>query len=212
MPTPQDPRQNHGWLKPCSSFSLTCHWYWWEPENQAQGASWKTLAPVPFIYRWGNQGWKRELDSRGVAEPDSEEPVAPLTALIGVLSLGKDSQRRAAMVSDCLSDVLCRESFPQPENPISRPPDNTVYVKTTFISWVFSQLCLKIKYMCLISSSSMLPAAIREQWGSADRKRLQECETAGKLGEGWQQRRNPSDKLSWVHLPWKSSWLSSWAW
>ena len=70
---------------------------------------------------------------------------------------------------------------------------------------MFSQLCLKIKSMCLISSSSMLPAAFREPWGSAVRKRLQECENAGKLGEGWQPRRNPADKLSWVHLSWMSS-------
>lgn len=64
---------------------------------------------------------------------------------------------------------------------------------------MFSQLCLKIKYMCLISSSSLLPAAIREQWGSADREMLQRAwNSARKLGKGWWQHRNPSDQLSCV--------------
>lgn len=37
---------------------------------------------------------ENKSDNRQAAEPDSEEPVSPLTALIGAWSLGKDSQRR----------------------------------------------------------------------------------------------------------------------
>lgn len=81
--------------------SKTHRWYWWEPENQVQGALWKTLALQLSIYRWGNWSWRWERDSRWVAEPEpepeSEGPVTPLTTLIGLWSLAEDSQRRAVL-------------------------------------------------------------------------------------------------------------------